>query len=51
MLIVLQSTATERTATFFNLLLISTAILALIRFIGCLWFLGRSGLFFCFRRR
>ncbi|KAF2689872.1 glycosyltransferase family 2 protein [Lentithecium fluviatile CBS 122367] len=45
------STGTERTATFFNLLLTATAILALIRFIGCLWFLGRSGLFFCVRRR
>ncbi|KAF1957149.1 hypothetical protein CC80DRAFT_55204 [Byssothecium circinans] len=46
-----SSTATDRTAFFFRILLIATAILAVIRFIGCLWFLGRSGIFFCVRRR
>ncbi|KAF2635387.1 chitin synthase G [Massarina eburnea CBS 473.64] len=46
-----SSTATDRTAAFFQLLLIATAVLAIIRFTGCLWFLGRSGIFFCFSRR
>lgn len=45
------SSANDRTAAFFKFLLISTAALALVRFIGCLWFLGRSGIFFCVRRR
>ncbi|KAF2021019.1 glycosyltransferase family 2 protein [Aaosphaeria arxii CBS 175.79] len=46
-----SSDANERTARFFQALLWATAFLSLIRFIGCLWFLGRSGLFFCVRRR
>jgi chitin synthase len=36
---------------FFQALLWATAALALVRFIGCLWFLGRTGLFFCVRKR
>merc|ERR1712098_336678 len=29
----------------------STALLACVRFIGCMWFLGRSGIMCCFTRR
>ncbi|KAK6821937.1 chitin synthase 3a [Apiospora arundinis] len=36
---------------FFQFLLISTAILAVVRFIGCVWFLGKTGLMCCFSRR
>lgn len=46
-----SSNATKRTAKFFQALLWATAILSVIRFLGCVWFLGRSGLFFCVRRR
>ncbi|KAF2203631.1 chitin synthase B [Delitschia confertaspora ATCC 74209] len=46
-----SSKATDRTAHFFQALLWATAAVAIIRFIGCLWFLGRSGLFFCVRKR
>jgi chitin synthase len=46
-----SSGASARTAHFFQALLWATAFLSIIRFIGCLWFLGRSGLFFCFRKR
>lgn len=46
-----SSNASTRTAHFFQALLWSTAVLALIRFFGCLWFLGRTGLFFCVRKR
>jgi chitin synthase len=46
-----SSGANKRTANFFRALLWATAILALVRFLGCLWFLGRSGIFACFRKR
>lgn len=46
-----SSGATARTATFFHFLLLATAALALVRFLGCLWFLGKSGLLCCFARR
>lgn len=46
-----SSGATTRTANFFHALLLATALLSLIRFAGCLWFLGRSGLLCCFARR
>jgi chitin synthase len=46
-----SSSATSRTMHFFQALLWATAALALVRFIGCLWFLGRTGLFFCVRKR
>ncbi|KAF9700022.1 hypothetical protein EKO04_001657 [Ascochyta lentis] len=46
-----SSSATSRTAHFFQALLWATAGLALVRFMGCLWFLGRTGIFFCVRRR
>jgi len=43
--------ASVRTQRFFTVLLYATAILSCIRFIGCLWFLGRSGIMCCFTRR
>lgn len=43
--------ATERTAQFFRALLYATAALSFVRFLGCLWFLGKSGLLCCFARR
>jgi len=46
-----SSTASARTMHFFQALLWATAALALVRFLGCLWFLGRTGLFFCVRKR
>ncbi|KAI1402980.1 glycosyltransferase family 2 protein [Hypoxylon fuscum] len=44
-------TTSDRTAQFFKFLLICTAILSLVRFIGCCWFLGRTGIMCCFARR
>ncbi|KAG9250510.1 chitin synthase 3a [Emericellopsis atlantica] len=41
----------DRTAAYFKFLLYSTAVLSLIRFIGFLWFLGKTGLMCCFARR
>ncbi|KAI3325904.1 glycosyltransferase family 2 protein [Xylariaceae sp. AK1471] len=41
----------DRTASYFKFLLIATAILSLVRFIGCLWFLGKTGIMCCFARR
>jgi chitin synthase len=46
-----SSGATSRTAWFFHALLLATAALSLIRFLGCVWFLGKSGLLCMFRRR
>lgn len=46
-----SSGATSRTAQFFHALLLATAFLSFIRFLGCLWFLGKSGLLCCFARR
>ncbi|KAH8881631.1 chitin synthase 1 [Thozetella sp. PMI_491] len=43
--------ATTRTAWFFKFLLFATAALSLVRFIGFLWFLGRTGIMCCFARR
>ncbi|KAI5287040.1 Chitin synthase, class 2, partial [Ascosphaera atra] len=45
------STSTLRTQKFFAALLWSTAGLALVRFIGACWFLGKTGLLCCFNRR
>ncbi|KAI9885968.1 MAG: Bifunctional acetohydroxyacid reductoisomerase [Watsoniomyces obsoletus] len=47
----LSTNARSRTASFFGALLYATAGLAFIRFLGCCWFLGRSGLMCCFARR
>jgi len=46
-----SSGASQRTAHFFQALLWATAFLSLIRFLGCLWFLGKSGILCCFARR
>ncbi|KAG9238120.1 putative chitin synthase G [Amylocarpus encephaloides] len=46
-----ENNADERTQNFFVILLWSTAVLSCIRFIGCMWFLGRSGIMCCFARR
>ncbi|KAJ5511461.1 Chitin synthase [Penicillium expansum] len=46
-----SNTATTRTAHFFQALLWSNAAVALFRFIGCCWFLGRTGIKCCFARR
>lgn len=46
-----QNTATSRTTRFFQALLWSNAAVALFRFIGCCWFLGRTGIKCCFARR
>ena len=47
----LNSDSSERTARFFQALLWATAVLSLVRFFGCLWFLGKSGIMCCFARR
>ncbi|KAM7201525.1 chitin synthase 1 [Rhypophila sp. PSN 637] len=44
-------TASGRTAAFFKFLLFATAGLSVVRFIGFLWFLGRTGIMCCFARR
>ncbi|KAK5133494.1 hypothetical protein LTR08_007631 [Meristemomyces frigidus] len=46
-----SSGATVRTQNFFRALLWATAALSLVRFLGCLWFLGRNGILCCFVRR
>jgi len=43
--------AAARTQKFFTALLYATAVLSVVRFIGCMWFLGRSGIMCCFARR
>jgi chitin synthase len=46
-----QNQASVRTAKFFEILLYATAVLSCIRFMGCVWFIGRSGIMCCFTRR
>lgn len=46
-----SSGATERTAGFFRALLWATAALSLVRFLGCLYFLFKSGLLSCCAKR
>jgi len=41
----------DRTAAFFRFLLYATAALSVVRFIGFLWFLGRTGIMCCIARR
>lgn len=43
--------AQTRTARFFTVLLYCVVALSLVRFIGCVWFLGKSGIMCCFKRR
>jgi len=45
------SKASSRSSHFFQALLWTTAALSLVRFSGCVWFLGKTGLFCCFNRR
>ncbi|KAJ5288921.1 Chitin synthase G [Penicillium angulare] len=45
------NTATSRTSRFFQALLWSNAVMALFRFTGACWFLGRTGIKCCFARR
>ncbi|GAM86418.1 hypothetical protein ANO11243_044320 [Dothideomycetidae sp. 11243] len=47
----IQTGAPQRTAHYFSALLWAVAALSSVRFIGCLWFLGKSGLLCCFNRR
>jgi chitin synthase len=48
---IFQNQASVRTALYFNYLLLITAALSLVRFTGCLWFLGKNGILCCFMRR
>jgi chitin synthase len=47
----LTSTANTRTSHFFQALLWATAGLSFIRFLGCCYFLGKTGILCCFARR
>ncbi|KAI1390687.1 glycosyltransferase family 2 protein [Hypoxylon trugodes] len=40
-----------RTPAYFKFLLYATAVLSIFRFMGFLWFLGRTGIMCCFARR
>ncbi|KAK3360136.1 glycosyltransferase family 2 protein [Lasiosphaeria hispida] len=44
-------TSSARTVNFFKFLLFATAGLSVVRFIGFLWFLGRTGIMCCVARR
>ncbi|CAK7234241.1 Chitin synthase, class 3 [Sporothrix curviconia] len=44
-------TTTTRTAYFFKFILFATCFLSIFRFIGFLWFLGKTGLMCCISRR
>ncbi|KAA6411396.1 MAG: chitin synthase G [Lasallia pustulata] len=43
--------ASSRTAHFFQALLWATALLSIVRFTGCCWFLSKSSIMRCFNRR
>ncbi|KAF2009390.1 glycosyltransferase family 2 protein [Aaosphaeria arxii CBS 175.79] len=43
--------ATTRTPLYFRFLLYATAVLSIIRFLGFLWFLGRTSIVFCVSKR
>ncbi|QKX54176.1 uncharacterized protein TRUGW13939_01260 [Talaromyces rugulosus] len=47
----LTTTSTDRTAWYFKCLLWATSTLSIFRFMGALWFLGKTGVFSCFKRR
>ncbi|KAJ5621661.1 hypothetical protein N7528_006444 [Penicillium herquei] len=47
----LTNTSTVRTANYFSAILWITAGLSLFRFIGSMWFLGKSGILCCVSRR
>ncbi|RAH66316.1 chitin synthase [Aspergillus aculeatinus CBS 121060] len=46
----LTSTSTIRTAWYFKIILLTTSALSVFRFLGALWFLGKTGLLCCFAR-
>lgn len=43
--------STSRTPQYFRFLLYATAVLSLVRFLGFLWFIGKTGLMCCFAKR
>ncbi|KAF2099483.1 chitin synthase [Rhizodiscina lignyota] len=43
--------AQQRTQQYFQALLYATAFLSIVRFAGCLWFLGKTGILCCMARR
>ncbi|KAM0135744.1 hypothetical protein ACHAP3_004841 [Botrytis cinerea] len=43
--------STTRTPYYFKFLLYATAFLSIIRFLGFLWFLGRTNIMYCFAKR
>ncbi|KAK5788051.1 hypothetical protein VI817_010547 [Penicillium citrinum] len=47
----LTNTSTTRTSNYFSAILWTTAGLSIFRFIGSLWFLGKSGILCCVSRR
>ncbi|KAL3481557.1 chitin synthase-domain-containing protein [Aspergillus californicus] len=47
----LSTTSTVRTAMYFKAILWATSGLSIFRFIGALWFLMKTGVLCCFRRR
>jgi chitin synthase len=47
----LQTSSSDRTVEYFRFLLLTTAALSVVRFIGCCWFLGKTGIMCCFARR
>ena len=46
-----QSGTSARTAHFFQALLWSTAFLSFVRFLGAVYFLGKTGVLWCFSKR
>jgi len=46
-----DTSSSGRTVEYFRFLLLTTAALSLVRFIGCTWFLGKTGIMCCFARR
>ncbi|KAJ2992566.1 hypothetical protein NUW58_g2121 [Xylaria curta] len=47
----IEKAATGRTPHYFRFLLYATAVLSIIRFLGFLWFLGKTGIMCCFAKR
>ncbi|KAF7937838.1 uncharacterized protein EAE97_007634 [Botrytis byssoidea] len=43
--------STTRTPAYFRFLLYATAFLSIVRFLGFLWFLGRTNIMYCFAKR
>ncbi|KAF7919410.1 uncharacterized protein EAE98_009250 [Botrytis deweyae] len=43
--------STTRTPIYFRFLLYATALLSIIRFVGFLWFIGRTNIMYCFAKR